>query len=193
MKSRIAFLVVIGVVAAGAIVPAFARRGSPSPLKLKILRPTAALVPGNSVNLTVEVSNRSASTVDATLEVFLSGEVTPFATQPFSLGGRQKGSYVVSLPVPAGFSDSKLEVTAHAGEAETRAFLRVVASVAGGDPVRGETLFTANCARCHGGGGFRNKSPDQLLKAMAKGPGSMPVFASLTRADVIDMLAFINQ
>jgi cytochrome c oxidase cbb3-type subunit III len=73
---------------------------------------------------------------------------------------------------------------------------------------RGEALYVANCALCHGGYGYENRAPDlrrsavlnrdvngNLVGAVARAgrPAlGMPSFANLTNAQIADLAAFLH-
>ncbi len=191
MKIRSFRTVAAVALVAALVLPALAK-GIASPLKLKVGKPAVPVIAGNVVDVPVDVRNRSADPVDETLEVFIDGQASPFATEAISLLGRESTSGTVALPVPPDAAGTTITVVARAGDAVARRTLKVGGSVAGGDPVAGQAIYMSNCSSCHSATKFAGKSPDKLLQVMPKGPGSMPVFTTLTRDDMIDLVAYAD-
>ena len=69
-----------------------------------------------------------------------------------------------------------------------------------GDTASGSTLFSGNCASCHGASGqgisgpsLTNVDETVLIDAMLSGPDAMPSFSGLTDQQLADLTAFVVQ
>ena len=73
---------------------------------------------------------------------------------------------------------------------------------AGGDPARGQQVFTSTCNACHPGGqqgvgpsmvGVSGRLSDaQITQVVRQGRGGMPASAGLTDQQVTDLLAYLR-
>lgn len=69
-----------------------------------------------------------------------------------------------------------------------------------GDTTSGSTLFTSNCASCHGANATGGSGPNlvgqdetTVIEAVLSGPDEMPAFTALTDQQIADITAFVVQ
>ncbi|MCU0726974.1 MAG: cytochrome c [Planctomycetes bacterium] len=203
-----------------AIIPIVALAHGGSPLKLKVRPPRGKVAAGATVDVRVEVRNRSEVPVTEMLELFLAGGTTPVGSKQVTVGARQTIRVDFEIPLSAAVSDRKIALRAQAGEAESRAWIQTDRrrpprdddgdddddDDGGGPPsptddaawLAGRTLYTAHCAACHGetGSRIRRESLSEWIEVVARGEEDddefMPAFPSLTPGDVAAMRLFAN-
>ena len=72
-----------------------------------------------------------------------------------------------------------------------------------GDATSGQTLYSANCASCHGatgGGGsgpnlvkaFNDDEKAELIDVILDGDGDMPAFSSLSDQEIADIVSYLE-
>jgi hypothetical protein len=149
--------------------------------------------PGGTGTVTVTLKNRTRETKEITVTLRYRDieDAEPIGSATLTLAPKEKASREFDVAVPADWFDRTLRVIASIPDAEKKAKVRTNRSEFTNELwLRGRELYRAECGtRCHGSSGqqVRRQNLTRWITAIRAGPGSMPRYPDLSRADIVLM------
>jgi hypothetical protein len=164
-------------------------------IKVKAKGAKEKIDPGGTGTVTVKLKNRTNEEQEVPVSLLYQDNLEdgPFVSATITLKAKETVTEEFDVPVPEAWFDKKLRVITRIPDAETKAKVKTIpAEFTDEFWLQGEALFQQECRSCHGKNGWKikNKGLSSWISNSRNGPGSMPRYPHLTRADFVLMYQY---